>query len=147
MHNNTEPLDIEKLASEACFSTHYQVFAFLISQTKSKAQQQFFNLCQGLTNDQLFQLMNNYSQTVLFVTMEQIYKVIPQTKQHREIFLIINQSAQNWYNTNLNSTLIRRDNIPLQFHVENSVGRTLGQCLKFIYLHKDIQNWIGEYIK
>jgi hypothetical protein len=80
--------------------------------------------------------MNGYSQTVLFVTIEYIYKIVPMLNDPREYFVTINDAVERWYNTNANATLIRDDKLPLQQYIENSMGRTIGQLLKFMYLKK-----------
>lgn len=37
--------------------------------------------------------------------------------------------------------------MPLQLYIENSVGRTIGQCLKYIYLQKEMGDWLTMFIK
>lgn len=43
--------------------------------------------------------------------------------------------------------LMRNGTQKLQLYVQNSVGRTLGQCLKNIYLVKEDSVWVTNFIK
>lgn len=79
--------------------------------------------------------MNNYSETVLFITMAYVHKVVNLHKDPKSVYLTINNIAQDWF-TNT-ASFIRNDRKTLDFHVEKSVGRALGTCLKFIYLSTD----------
>ena len=80
----------------------------------------------NLSQAQLEHLIKNYSQNVLFVTMEYIEKIARNMKEIRPFFIVINEAVEQWYSTNTNASLIRNDGLALQFHVENSVSRTLG---------------------
>jgi len=42
---------------------------------------------------------------------------------------------------------MRNGSQKLQLYVQNSVGRTLGQCLKNIYIVKEDSLWVTNFIK
>lgn len=95
-------------------------------------------MCKQIGPAELHQLMSDYSQTVLFVLMEYIYKVLPTIKDHhKDMFLVLCSTVENWYTTN--ATFLRSDKKPLEIYVEKSVGRTIGQCLKFLYSNSDLR--------
>lgn len=79
--------------------------------------------------------------------MEYIEKIVPTLTEIRPYFIVINDCVEIWFCSNTNATLIRGDGVPLQYHVENSVARTLGQFLKYMYLQKEHQEWVVQFIK
>ena len=90
--------------------------------------------------------MTNGSQTLLFVLMEFLHKVLSRIKEHHQsVFLVLCATVEQWYTKN--ATLIRLDKNPLEKYVENSVGRTLGQTLKYLYSDPDHRNWVRDQIE
>lgn len=79
--------------------------------------------------------------------MEYLYKVIPNFSGRKQYFQVINRCAESWFNFHNNAILSRNGGQNLQLYVQNSVGRTLGQCLKHIYLMKDDGSWVSNFIK
>ena len=89
--------------------------------------------------------MFNGSQTLLFVLMEYIYKVLPRIKDHHQtVFQVLASTVELWYTNN--ATFLRPDKKPLEIYIENSVGRTIGQCLKFLYSNSDLRDWARDAI-
>ena len=89
--------------------------------------------------------MKGGSQTLLFVLMEYIHKVLPRIKEaHRNIFLALCSTVEHWYTNN--ATLVREDHKPLEIYVENSVSRTIGQTLKFLYSNAEQRSWTTDTI-
>lgn len=85
---------------------HRLLRTHILTQVKSKAEETFYGFCVLITPDQLHALMKSGSQTLLFVLMEYIHKVLPRMKEsHRNIFLALSSTVENWYTNN--TTLVR----------------------------------------
>lgn len=85
--------------------------------------------------DQLYELINNYSSTVLFLLMEYLHKTLFNHPDLKALFMVLNQSISQWFDNS--AALVRKDRKQLEGYIEKSVGRTLGYCLKAIYFHNE----------
>lgn len=62
---------------------------------------------QKVSIEELHDLINNYSGTVLFLIMEYLHKTLMGFSEPKELFMALNDSVSKWFSHS--ATLIRKD--------------------------------------
>ncbi len=92
------------------------------------------------------EILEKFSQTVLFVFLSYLDKKIPKAQDVVEIFNQLRTHAASW--SQKNGQLKRSYNSQnLKSYVTNTLGMVLGRCMKHIFLDQRWKKQLIEYFK
>ena len=108
------------------------------------------NFCSQLRPNDYKGLMQAYSTTVVFVLMEYTFKTIESTinptnvNELKPLLVAVQDVTMSWFTKD--AVFVREGKI-LDRYVEKSIGRTIGQMQKFLYVNKETRAWLMSTLK